>query len=350
MPAPMARSRRLWLFLPFTALVLIALAWTVFWYVAANRADATVTAWLEQEAARGRIYGCASRHSGGYPFRIEMRCTEPSLELANAEPVRVVKAKELRGVAQVYEPGLIIAEITGPLAVSEAGQSVVWRGDWRLAQASLRGVSGTPERLSVVVEDGRVDRADGSGAEASATWATANHLEFHLRRGSAAASDKPVIEFAAQVAGATVPSAALLAGRPFDAEVTALVSGLAEWRAKALATRLKDWQASGGRLDVTRLRLRQGDAVAEAVGNIGLSAAGRPDGTFNVTMAGFERMVQQMVGSSGQGLQLGLLAGLAFLGRPAEIEGRRGVAVALRFNDGAVFLGPIPLGKMEPLF
>src|SRR5262245_9973661 len=336
MPSSPVRRRRLGLFLPFAALALIALAWTVFWFVAANRADAIITAWLDQEAARGRIYRCASRQNGGYPFRIEMRCTEPSLELANAQPVRILRARELRGVAQVYDPGLIIAEIAGPLAVSEAGQAVIWRADWRLAQTSLRGVGGTPERLSVVVEDVKVDQADTSGAEASATtsvaWAAANRLEFHLRRSPAAAPDKPVIDFAAQVAGATVPGAPLLAGRPLDAEVTALISGLAEWRAKPLAARLKDWQVAGGRLDVTRLRLRQGDAVAEGVGNIGLSAAGRPDGTFNVTMAGFERIVQQMVGSSGQGLQLGLLAGLAFLGKPAEIDGKRGVGVVGSFQ------------------
>jgi hypothetical protein len=69
-------------------------------------------------------------------------------------------------------------------------------------------------------------------------------------------------------------------------------------------------------------------------------------------MTGFDQLVQQLVGSSqqGGGLQLGLMAGLAFLGRPAEIDGRRAVSVALRFNDGAVFLGPIPLGRMEPLY
>ena len=55
-------------------------------------------------------------------------------------------------------------------------------------------------------------------------------------------------------------------------------------------------------------------------------------------------------GQQGGGLQLGLMAGLAFLGRPAEIEGKRAVALALRVTDGAVFLGPIPLGKVEPLY
>jgi hypothetical protein len=49
-------------------------------------------------------------------------------------------------------------------------------------------------------------------------------------------------------------------------------------------------------------------------------------------------------------MHLGLMAGLSFVGRPAEIDGKKAVAVPLRFNDGAVFLGPIRLGRMEPLY
>ena len=93
------------------------------------------------------------------------------------------------------------------------------------------------------------------------------------------------------------------------------------------------------------------EAVAVASGDVGLSPTGRPDGSFSITMAGFERLVQQLTGgSSGGGLQLGLMAGLSFLGRPAEIDGKRAIALPLRFNDGAVSLGPLRLGKIDPLY
>src|SRR5262245_1498701 len=343
-----AKAHRFWLFLPFAAVVVIAGAWSAFWLVAAQRAEAVITTWLQDEARRGRIHSCGERTSGGYPFRIEVRCTDPTVQLTTAEPARVLRAKELRGVAQVYDPGLIIAEISGPLAVSEPGQPPAWRAGWRLAQASLRGVAGRPERPSVAPDGINHERVDGAAPE---TWAAADHLEFHLRRNPEAPADKPRIDFAAQLAGATVPAAPLLAGKPLDAEVTALVSGLNDLGPKPAATRLKEWQAAGGRLAVNRLRVQQGDAVATAVGDVGLSAAGRPDGAFTITMAGFERLLQDVIGGQqGRGLQLGLMAGLAFLGRPAEIEGRRAISMALRINDGAVSLGPIPLGRVEPLY
>ena len=47
----------------------------------------------------------------------------------------------------------------------------------------------------------------------------------------------------------------------------------------------------------------------------------------------------------------GLLAGLtAALGGQTEIEGKRAMTIPLRFSDGAVFFGPIPLGQLPPVY
>ncbi len=342
---PSTRGR--WrLLLPFALLIVVAVAWSAAWYFAATRADAIITTWIEQEARLGRIYRCGSRSTGGFPFRIEVRCRDPVVEFAALDPPRILQAKDLTGVAQVYQPTLIIAEVTGPLAIGEAGQPPLWRADWRRAQTSLRGILGMAQRLSIVVDGVRFDRADGTTTE---TWATADRLEAHLRRDPA--SDQPVLELTALVNGATIVNTAVLAGRPFDGEIVALLRGPSDLRPKPMTVRLKEWQAAGGRLQISKLRLQQADAVAIAAGDIGLSPAGRPDGAFEITMAGFERLAQDLLGrAQGGTLQLGLMAGLAWLGRPAEIDGKRGVAVPLRIDDGAVYLGRLRLGKLDPLF
>ena len=48
-----------------------------------------------------------------------------------------------------------------------------------------------------------------------------------------------------------------------------------------------------------------------------------------------------------QTIQAGLLA---LLGQPVEIEGKRGVAVPVRFTDGNASFGPIPLGQVPAAF
>ena len=42
--------------------------------------------------------------------------------------------------------------------------------------------------------------------------------------------------------------------------------------------------------------------------------------------------------------------GINLLGEQTTLEGKRAVALPLRFSDGAVFLGPIPIGNTPALF
>jgi len=348
MIGPIAAQRRQWLVLmPLAALATIVVAWTVAWYLAARQADSIITAWIEREARAGRIYTCGARQAGGFPFRIEIRCTDPAVELTATDPPLVLKAKELVGVAQIYEPTVIVAEIAGPLSIAESGQSAAWRADWRLAQASLRGIARIPQRLSVVLDDVRLEQ---TGAGAAEPWAAASHLEFHLKHDPEQERGQPVLDVAIQVGGATLPNGLPLSGKPLDGEVSAILRGISDFRPKPMPVRLKEWQAAGGRLQVSKLRLQQGDAVAVAAGEIGLSAAGRPDGAFDITISGFDRLVQDLLGGRPGGVRLGLIAGISLLGKPAEIDGKRAVAMALRLNDGAMSLGPIPLGKLAPLY
>jgi hypothetical protein len=42
--------------------------------------------------------------------------------------------------------------------------------------------------------------------------------------------------------------------------------------------------------------------------------------------------------------------GLNLLGEQTTLEGKRAVTLPLRFNDGAISLGPIPIGNTPALF
>jgi hypothetical protein len=341
-----ARRRRWPLFAPIAIVVIFAAAWTGFWYFAAHAAEQNIVAWMEQEARYGRVYNCGSRTFGGYPFRIEMRCTDPVAEI-KAGPL-TLKAKEFLAVAQVYQPNLIIGEITGPLSIAAPDKPPMLTGTWRLAQASVHlTLAPMPERISIVIEDAKFDSPAASGAQGVAN---ANHIELHVRVNPASTTEKPALDLAATITGATSPNAGTFGARPVDAEVTAVLRGVNDFKPKPLPVRLKEWQAAGGRLEITNIRVKQGDAVAVATGNIGLSAAGRVDGMIALTLAGFDQLVQSLLRNQGKNTGLLAVAGLSFLGKPAEIDGKRAIAVPLRFADGAVFFGPIPLGKTLPLY
>ena len=51
-----------------------------------------------------------------------------------------------------------------------------------------------------------------------------------------------------------------------------------------------------------------------------------------------------------QNANVGVAAGINALGKEAVLEGRKARAFPLRFVDGTVFLGPLKVGQVPPLF
>lgn len=342
-----APRRRRWVWLPLVIVLLLAALWTGGWFYAANRAETVIAGWIEREARDGRHYDCGSRQIGGYPFRFEVRCTDPTVTLPSGEGPVALKARHLVAVAQVYQPDLIIAEATGPMTVAIGGQPPMV-ADWSLLQASARGRPRDPQRISLVVDGLKLDRPSGTGSE---PVARAQRVEAHARKQSNAPPDNPAFDLAGRAIELALPELPALRGRPVNVDATGVLRGLGDLAAKPLPQRLRDWQAAGGRLEITNVRVQQGDAVAVAKGDIGLTPNGRLDGTVQLLVAGLDQLLGAILGqgdSPGRG-QAGLMTGLRMLGR-AELEGKRALSVPVVFREGRVFFGPIPVGQTAPLY
>ncbi len=372
------RPRRSWLIVIPTLLVaVLALAWTGFWYYAASRADTTIAAWREREARLGRTYTCGSQTIGGFPFRIEVQCTDPAAEVRSAQVRAVVKARNLVVTMQAYDPTLVISELAGPLTVADPGQPPSLRAEWQSARASVRGLPDALERVSIVMEKPVFShpRADGG----KDLLANAEHLEWHTRVRSGSVFADPVLELAVDLVKGTAPGVNHFTNQPIDADVTAVLTGLKDLAPKPWPERFREMQAANGRLEVVNARVRQGDILASANGTLGVSAGGRLEGELQVTVAGLDKLLpalgldQLMAafgGKDGLGAVAGqldrLMPGLGGLvrgrsnlggngmsgavGQPAQIDGRAAVTLPLRFADGVAFLGPFQLGKTPPLF
>jgi hypothetical protein len=113
----------------------------------------------------------------------------------------------------------------------------------------------------------------------------------------------------------------------------------------------------------------------QANGSVGLSPAGRLDGTMAVVIAGFDKLMASLgsspkaappptaptrpalsafdrlapaLGGAGRDQIAAGLLGL--LGERTVLEGKPAITMQLRLTDGAAFLGPIPLGQIPPLY
>jgi hypothetical protein len=355
-------------------LVVIALAmvWTAFWTQAARETDKTIAGWREREAALGRHYSCGTQTVGGFPFRIVVRCNDATAELRNVRTPLSLKLKSVHILAQVYQPTLLISEFAGPVTLMESGEAQSFAGDWTSARASVRGLPTSPERISVVFDDPRVERV----ADARATMFAAKHAELHGRIASGSITENPVLEIAVNLVAATAPNTYPLLADPLDADVDTVLHGLRDFSPKPWPVVFRDLQAAGGRIEIRSARVRQGEAVAIGAGVLGLTPQGRLDGQIRLTVAGLEKVlpalgVERLAPPGGAVDQLagllnrvmpglgnvardnagvGIAYGINALGQPTELEGKPAVSLPLRFVDGAAFLGPLPLGEIRPLF
>ena len=393
-PAP--RRRPLWrLFIMPVLLLIAAAAWSAFWFYSASRVDVIADAWRAREAQSGRVYDCARRSVAGYPFRLEVRCDGARVSLVSqtagqgaAQTPITAKLGQILVVAQVYDPKLLIAEFTAPATISDPNDSSSMIVNWRTARSSIVGLPGVPQRISLVFDDPALDRVKGS---LQTPLLRAKHIELHGRIAEGSPSDHPVIETVLRVAGGSLQEVHPLLAQPFDAEVNAKLSGLKDFAPKPWPERFRELQAAGGHAEIVQSRIQQGNLIAVATGTLGLTPEGRLDGELQMTVAGIEQVipalglekmldegvpqatldhvapgvktqdVRNLLGALDraipglgnavkQNVNVAATASINSLGKEAELEGKKARTFPLRFTDGAVFLGPIKVGQIPPLF
>jgi hypothetical protein len=390
------RRRPLWRLFIMPALLLVAAAaWSAFWFYSASKVDETADAWRAREARSGRVYDCARRSVAGYPFRLEVRCDGASVSLTaqtagqdSTQPPIIAKLGEILVVAQVYDPKLLIAEFTAPATIVTPGNTSSMIAKWSSARSSIVGLPGVPQRVSLVFDDPAIDRVSSSTQK---PLARAKHIELHGRLVEGSPSDHPVIETALQIAGGSIQEVHPLLAQLFDADIRAKLSGLKDFSPKPWPQRLREIQAAGGNVEIVQSRIQQGDLVAVAAGTLSLTEQGNLNGELQMTVAGLEKVIpalglDKMVDGGvpqatldrvapgvktqdvsnlfgaldraipglgkvvKQNASLGVAAGINALGTEAVLEGKKARAFPLRFVDGAVFLGPLKVAQIPPLY
>jgi hypothetical protein len=390
------RRRPLWrLFIMPVLLVIAAAAWSAFWFYAASQVDVSADAWRAREAKSGRVYDCARRSVAGFPFRLEVRCDGASVSLysqtaeqaATKAPI-TAELGQILVVAQVYDPKLLIAEFTAPATISDRGQQPSMVVNWSKARSSVVGLPAVPQRASIVFDDPEVNRFNGS---MQAPLARAKHIELHGRLVEGSPADHPTIETVLKIEGGSVQEVHPLLAQPFDADVRTMLSGLKDFSPKPWPQRFREIQAAGGHVEIVQSRIAQGDLVAVAAGTLGLTANGRLDGELQMTVVGLEKVipalgiekmldegvpqatldrvapgvktsdVNNLLGALDraipglgkvvkQNANVGVAAGINALGKETVLEGKKARTFPLRFVDGTVFLGPLKVGQIPPLY
>jgi hypothetical protein len=274
------RPSRIGLYAPFIVLALLAVGWSVAWFVIRGRVVAGLDGWMAAEAEAGRRWTCPDRSVAGFPFRIEIRC--PTLGLQRPDVAATLGP--LLVVAQVYRPGHIIAETPGPDLPA------------RRIEAHLRPDPGNPRTADVAL----------------------------------------------QAAGATIPGldAAIGGTEPADLDIVATVTQAYDLPARPLPGELERWRVAGGDVTFARIDLAKGPRRIRATGTLAIDEAHRPVARLDAAATGIEGLLGRVVGDKAAGGLLGVLLGAA--ARPAaSADAGLKPLPPLRIDSGRLLVGPI---------
>lgn len=395
LPSDIPRRRSRWPLFAMPLLLLIAAAaWSAFWFYAVSQAEVKAGAWRAQEAKSGRSYDCAKQSISGYPFRLEVRCDGARVALtsqtAGAAPAPVtINLGEILAVAQIYDPKLLIAEFKSPATISETASAPAMQVSWSMARSSVVGLPAIPQRASIVFDDVGIDRVNNNSVQVPV--ARAKHVELHGRLAEGSTAKDPVIESVLKIEAGSAQDVHPVLARPFGADIHAKLIGLKDLTPKPWPQRFRELQAGGGQVEIVQSRIQQDDLIAVAAGSLGLNAQGQINGELQMTVTGLEKIIpalgiekmledgvpqatldrvapgvrsQDVTNLLGaldkaipglgkvvkQNANAGLAAGINALGTAATLEGKPARTFPLRFADGTVYLGPLKVGQVPPLF
>lgn len=303
MPNSAARSWRM--FLPLAAVLLLALLWTVYWFIAAGIAKTRLAEERTKLAAQGVTLACATEDWGGYPFHFEFTCGSPALRLhGQAE----IKSSELLLAALAYAPWQIVALLDGP-STFEASGVPSRTADHQRAIAAL-----TFDR------DWKLNVSADVPALAIQDLGTAARVMLHTRPSGAGGID---IAISAKDVLFQPP-----AGPPFSISEGELLGTL----------------SSNSSLTVERLSLQQNEIRYWGTGTLELDAAHRPTGRLDTQTNDLNGLLSLL----DPHLQLtdeqkaALRSMLGLLGSEAKAP--------LIARDGILYLGPFKLAELTPLY
>ena len=318
-------------------LALLAVGWSIVWWLARDRLDQEITTRLAALGERGIRVACADRALGGWPFRLELACAQAGVDVPTEGALASVAA--LRVVAQIWDPRLVVVELDGPL-VAERRDGPRLAGTWRRLRASLRWSSAGVERLSVAVDDLALvaDLPDRPRATVRAA-----HLEAHVRPAGDTRRDL-------DLALSTAAAGLRLADRPVGPERADL--DLAVRLADALPPGTGDPLAAfarrGGRVAPITGRFAVAGIDVQARGDLVLRPDGLLDGTIGLAARGLEGLAAAgpLLGAE----TAGLLGAFVLLGKPSTDPALPGRRLDLVVEAGRPRFGRIVMPQMAPLF
>jgi len=352
----MARSRiSFGIFVPFLLVLVAAATWSIAWYYIADEAEIRIAAAIDDASGRGVTLDCDDRVIGGYPFRIEFRCTGAQLIVEDDKGQITVRSQSLLGVALAYDLNQIIVELQGPTLIDTfklGGVRQKFAIATKTARASFEFDGTDISAVSILATGVAADIPPlGLLNMSQVSRVAADRAILHARRAGDAALDVAFTVDKFQLVGELAQSwfeAPELVAEQMDflGQFTQVDFAPADAGENAVIA----WQGRGGQLKIQRLKVETPALDFEISGIGKLNTSGEVIGNFTGIFGKLDRLIEELKRRGVLNDDSATLAAgaVGLLARP--VKGSTKMQLPVSVTDGEVYIGPIKSMVLPPLF
>ncbi len=319
------------------AVIVVAAAYSAYWFVAAGWLRDGVDAWSEARRAEGLAVERQGLELSGFPFRLVAEIAAPKIERPrawswSAERLVIVARPWSFGQLRLVLPReqrLTQRRGTGAARVftlaAQRGFVLLTFGSGRLDGVTVEAAG---VALATADDEIRLGRLDASGL-----------------RTSAAAIDLDIaIEDLVLPPRVRAPLGRKIARLAVDGTIEGEVP------AAPIADALAAWSAAGGRLDPGHVAVRWGALSVDAVGTLTLDDELRPLAAMTAEIVGYAAVLEALAKTGAIKARDASLATIALglLAKPGP-NGARVLTVPLTAQNGTLYVGPLALLRLAPV-
>lgn len=361
-------------FLPLIGVIVILVLYSAYWYVASNKLRATIEDFAAHAPTSDIMVGWSHLSFSGYPYRIAVTFTDPTVHAPHTPEKWSWAASDIEADFLPYDLRHVVLKVDGhqELHYSDTrgphARRHVIRAKAEGTWASYVEVKSTPfGRLAIdiknlkAVRDGALDPNTGNP---DGERLAAGRLQLHMQPAadlspqtlpSILDDDTGSYDIALQGDDVTLdrgaPTHAVLGSDIKLIAVQARLRDVPHNSSASLVELSRDWLQKGGRLTVSDLRIKWGPLDLWAQGEVTLDAEARPKGQFDAEITDYPGLLAALVKANIIRAQDAKLAnvGLGFVAQlQGKVDGR--ISVPIVMNDGKLFLGPLVVAKLVPIY
>lgn len=337
-----------------SGIVLITIiAYTAYWFSLAEEIVYGIAKWAEARRGEGMVVEYSALEVTGFPLRVQPQAANVRISGPGADPAWEWRSARLVGNVLPYSLNRIVLSAPEPQDIRlriNGGKPENYMLKPDSAFASLTLKKGRLVRADLDIKGGMVN-----GGRLQAGPLNIRRAQLHWRMGENGAPQglqNPVMfDLSAKLENMDYPG---FAGSALGSHLTLIAMTAAiegAWPSGTGIPAIREWRDAGGVAQLKAAEIDWGPLKLKMAGTLALDEKDRPIGSLTGQLSGHEGLIKglQDAGQLNQdeanaaNTGLGLIA-MAAGGKNGELN------LPLVLQDGEMFIGPLRIAKLKPLY